>query len=390
PLNSILLQEVPPYSLDSLNPACSICLPYSLNKYPIELFLEMKIFDEKQVEREVEGYKIQWENQIDNDSQKQIELTKQVAQQINKQVGFEDRLVLEISLSMLILYEFKDADDLPTLSKAQLNWPIPVSQRRIGLKVDEQNRAVIYNPKSHTVEWGGVHFEYLGFNKKTKKSRFELPLVKLEVTEPGEFFLAKHLDGKFYIDFPFLLSGIQTQVKNVFYDVAPSIIKKSVLVIEFVSFIEKLFERKIFSPYQHLQFPNVLLTEMRVADIVILLKDMYFFVINDPIPTEPEELDQEIGLPNKLTRYRQFLIEATKQDSGGMLKLWILVEGLPSGTTREKEIPGKEKFITDFPTGSTTIYIRGQLEGDSKRVVNVINEIHKKLKERFRHVSSLE
>lgn len=389
PLSSVLLQHSPSYSSNESNPICSICFPYLPTQDPFELFLEIKIFDEK----EVEDHKKQYvESQYMDDPHKQIELTKQVAQQISKQVGFEDRLVIEINLSMLLPYKLKEEDALPNLSGAKVVWPISVSQRRIKLKIDEHKRAIIYNPQLRTVEWGGVRFEYLGFDSITQQSRFELPLIKLEVMEPGEFFLAKRLEGELSIDFPFLLSGVEAKIQGNLHKASPKVTNKSKVVIKFTSLVEKLFERKVFSPYQHLQFPNVLLTEMRVADIVILLKDMYFSVTNDPIPMRHEEYDndREIDLPSRLTKYRQFLIEATKQDSGGELKLWILVEGLPSGTTREKEIPGREKFITNLPTGSTTIYIRGQLAGDSKRVVNVINEIHKKLKERFRHVSTLE
>ena len=112
---------------------------------------------------------------------------------------------------------------------------------------------------------------------------------------------------------------------------------------------------------------------MRVEDIKTLFEDQGF-----------KHKTLEL---NPMTRY---LIEGRRQEGAGELVLWMLVEGTRSQTTRQKEIPGGETFTTRLETGNMVIHLRGQLQGDSGRLVGVMNEIQTLLKERFRHVSTIE
>jgi hypothetical protein len=147
--------------------------------------------------------------------------------------------------------------------------------------------------------------------------------------------------------------------------------------------LDECFAQKKFSPEQHLQFPDVVLNDLRLADIIMLLRDKKF---------EPTDKTGKWVLADDIdeaTKLQQYVIQARRNEGTRELMLWLFIQGIEAGTRRERRIVGWEKYTTDLPAGSIVIHIRGRLEGDSKRVVQVINEIQMQLKQQFRHVSAV-
>lgn len=191
----------------------------------------------------------------------------------------------------------------------------------------------------------------------------------------------------------------------------PDFSEKSEIKVDFKAHIQELFLDRYFSPYQWVCFSDLILSERRVVDVVNLLNDLHFRCYRYKVVQSERETDAANG---EKVSYRQangrlssstpsnekiasesekkiqnHLIYAEREEGAGKLRLWLLLEGQSAKTTREKTITGDHTFKTDYFSGTTTIYIRGQLRGDSDRVVQVISEIHAKLKERFHHVSTI-
>ena len=230
------------------------------------------------------------------------------------------------------------------------------------------------------LQWGNIHFEPVEIIQGKNVLCYRTPFIELRIDEPGELYKQFELNGKVLVEIPCLLSGLQAGYFDVSGKYYPEIKieLKSLVSIEMNLLIIDSFEQRHFSPQQQLQFPELILDELRLADIVMLLKDERFTIHSNP-------LNNETIVPKG-----KHLITASRPEGADRLTLWIVVDGTPSNTTREREIPGGEVFTTDLETGNTTIYIRGQLARDGQRVVKVINQIHNRLKERFRHVRVIE
>lgn len=301
-------------------------------------------------------------------------ISSTIMQQVSEQVGFERDLILEFELLLELPYSYKFLckDIHPKLTQMGITWPVATSHRLVRLKLEGIEHPFVYNPDKSVVEWANIQFSLKEYQEGKETCLYTTPTIQLYVNEPGELYQWPQLYGDVEVEIPCLLSGLQAGYFDVLgvYQADTTIEQKTVINANLILNVEECFEQRLFSPQQHLQFPEVILEPVRRSDITMLLKDERFtcLVLKTPNPEQA------------------YLIKATRPEGAGELTLWILVEGIPSQTTRERHIPGGESFTTNLKTGNTIVYMRGQLRGDSKRVVHVMNEIHEKLKDRFRHV----
>ena len=365
---------------------CNMVLSYTPEQLEINpLSVILKIYDETEIEEQKEVSE-EKENYIQRQPT-QSGRDKRVAEQISEQIGFERSLVFEFSLELKLLKHIEPVDKKPPiLRRIVLEWPVNTSRQLVELSLDPElsgrKPTIIYDPKHKVIEWSDVPFERDNTSSSENVYTFRTPRMFLSVKEPGELYQVRELSGSVRIEIPYLYSGMRLSYLDASgeYDGDMSVEYYTVLTSHLKLDVSTCFDRKVYSPYQYLQFPNVILNEMRRADVIALLKDQLFTCLSK----KPSDLLGEIESG------KQYLIEATRPEGAGTLTLWILLQGTPSNTKREKKIPGEETFTTSLDTGNTDVYIRGQLQGDSMRVVAVINEIHERLKERFRHVSVLD
>jgi hypothetical protein len=303
-----------------------------------------------------------------------------IAQEVAQQVPFSRSLIFAFDLELALPGRVGRAQDNqpPLLTYMALEWPVATSHRSVHLAVGEEERPLAYNPERGVIEWGDVSFKSFGKAEGTDLYAYRTPTITLFVDQPGELYRRERLSGQVRVEMPRLLSALKVQhfdamgqEKGVQQEYC------SVLTADVVLYLEDCFERKVLSPYQHLQFEGVILDEMRVADIVTLLEDQGF------TPRYRELAAQRSGM-------KRYLVQGIRPEGPGKLTLWMLVEGTHSQTTRRKQIPGGQTFTTQLETGNVVIYMRGQLRGDSARLVGMMNEIQALLKERFRHVSTIE
>lgn len=312
-------------------------------------------------------------------------LVKQVVDSVAQQVGFKRSLIFSFDLVLALPNAIGYANDKepPTLKRMAIEWPVETSHRLVHLILKENqkdnNVPVVYDPERSVIEWGDLTFRSpQSKSEGTNLFLYRTPPMMLVVEQPGELYQQEFLNGQIEVSIPRLFSclgidyfGAAGHKRHIQTDA------ETILSAEISISLEDCFERKTFSPYQHLQFEGVILNEMRVNDIKTLLEDQGF----EPASKQLKSGEQGI---------QHYLIAGDKTKELETLRLWMLVEGTRSRTTRRKQIPGGQTFTTEVDTGHMTIYMRGELRGNSTNLIRSMNEVQKLLKERFQHVSTID
>lgn len=414
--------------------------PDKLKGSPIKL--EIEVYDEKVITDSQEVNKL---------STMHAETKKMTAQLVNElyvQQGFESSLIFVFKLTLKLKKAQQIGDDETIwLDNFSLNWPYSTSLRQLRLAYitnpqDKQKparqKSLLFNPEKPSISWGRLPLQ---MEAKEEEDEGEEIIYKsqqmwLMVEEPAEFFDTNFLEGSFKVTMPMLLSGMHLEkskwaeglttrlgVRRSNAEWEPDISQKSDITVGFKANILELFQQRKYSPFQMIYFPDLVLNDRRIADILNLLNDLHFRFLNysDKLPQLSVELNGENGAngaanghalngnsangnPQNGHHYythngaaqngveetvKKHLIYAEREEGAGKLQLWFVLEGESAKSTREKSILGDHTFKTDYFSGNTSVYIRGQLSGDSDRVIDVISDIHTKLKERFRHVSTV-
>lgn len=348
--------------------ACRIVCDYTPEQpevFPISL--EATILDEETIQEPSVDIK---ETQASPES---------VALEVAQQVPFKRSLIFAFDLALMLPDRVRLPEkSRPKLAYMALEWPVAISYRSVRLA--EPEHPLAYNPEEGVIEWSGIPFQFQGKREGTDLSIYRTPPMILEVDQPGELYRRDRLKGQVRVEIPFPLSALKVRYFNAqgwegrkFQEE-----QRTILTQEITLYLEDCFKRRMLSPYQHLQFEGVILDEMRMADIVTLLADRGF------VSFPPKEL------PSQGPGMKRYLVHGSRPEGPEKLMIWILVEGTRSETVRRKQIPGGQTFTTRLETGNMVIYMRGQLRGDSARLLGVMNEIQALLKERFRHVSTIE
>lgn len=310
------------------------------------------------------------------------ELRKQA--DIKRSLIMKFRVILSLPKHMGELYP----RDLPQISSMRLKWPIATPHRLAKLRVGSTlYPPIIYNPEREFIEWNNVPLKFAEGNARYLDI-YHTDEISLEIGEPTEIYEKLEMCGNVSLELNGLLSGLD--LDHLTYEDQSHgntlITRRTVLRNEFVLDLEEGLKDKYYSPRQHLHFPGVVLNEMRIADVIMLLEDKGFEikVKDEPSPRKPEEHE------NRNNKDKIYIIKAKRSEGARDIEISILIQGMSAETTREREVVGQAKYTTALPVGATSIYIQGKLQGDSKRIVNVINEIQKQLKEQFRHVGTAE
>ena len=117
----------------------------------------------------------------------------------------------------------------------------------------------------------------------------------------------------------------------------------------------------------------------RMNDISTFLKDLGFQVT----PYDPPLLDEA-------KRHRIYVMAGWEREGSDEMVIGILADGRFTQTERETIIPGGKTFKTNVDSGNMTLDMRAEMSGNVKKLTETLNTIHTSLKERFRHVSTLE
>ncbi|MEZ4864807.1 MAG: hypothetical protein R3C14_26075 [Caldilineaceae bacterium] len=266
-------------------------------------------------------------------------------------------------------------ENIPRIARLALQWPIEISHRAAILHVEGKTKYRIYDPEKGAVEWHDIGFiSPLSISPGTELYDYVTPTVRLDVIQPGELYHKEHVEGEIEVKIPCALSGVEINYFNTFGKKQPEVLEyQTTLLIKFKLFLKSSFDQKRYIPNQQLEFEGVVLNELRVIDINNVLMDIGFK-----------------SKAIKIVKNEFYFITGEKGDSPEQIKLWIIVKGKLTQTTRERTIPGEHTFKTILETGHMTLNMYGRIKGNPKSLLESMNLIHNRLKEQFYHISTID
>lgn len=316
---------------------------------------------------------------VDEDSQADESDRKELVKELRKQADIKRSLIIKFRVKVTLPTQRPLVQEGNTLFiKLVLQWPLATPHRLAKFSSGITPYPFTYNPENGTIECNNIPLRQ---RENQDLLTYATDLISLEVSEPIELYEMLKLQGSVSLEWDGLMSGLSLNYLAPADKEAGSIAIKQCTIVknEFLMNLQEGLENKHYLPRQHLHFPGVVLNEMRVADIIMLLEDKGFEIEKLQEPDSQESVEKQ-----------PYIIKAKRAEGAREVKILILIQGTSAQTSRERGVKGQAKFTTSLPVGDTSIYIQGRLPGDSKRIVNLINEIQKQLKEQFRHVGTAE
>ena len=345
----------------------------------IPLGIEVEITDEESLNPLFEALSanqpVEWE-----------QMRTQLAQQIN----FRPSLGLHLRV-LLSLPAKAPAGIVARVARVALEWPTLTSFRSYSLRIaGEPAQPVLrYNPAKTCIEWENVQLHPRGDASPTpappgaaangappaRPRRFQSRPMHLSIHHPGEFYEREILKGTVEVEIKGMtLSDIEMRV----FDgagarvdekrCAHEQITRIIMGIELV--LDDAFAERVFFPYQHHVFPEIIPDQMRLADIRTTLLDYGFHITAErAIPGSAEAL--------------RHIIQAERAERQHTMKLLVLVEGQHYQVERQTELAGGQVYTSIVDSGEIKIDLLGSLAGDTRQLVRCMNDIQAALYERF-------
>jgi hypothetical protein len=296
-----------------------------------------------------------------------------VALKLTQQVSFRPYLLLRMGVSVNIPRRRTPKDLKPQIKQVAIKWPTITSFSALNLRVDDDEVVVRYNPLTKSLEWSEIEMTAAEDPDDSDIRTYESPEMFLSIRQPGELlYNPENLDATVEVEIPgYLLSGVQARLYSAVGTLLPDMqAELTTHVTSEVQFtLDDAFERRILSPYQDLYFDEVILDDMRVADITIALRDQGFEVRN-------------LGKTSAGTQEGHFLL-ARRLEGPNQMELWLFVAGRHYTTERHNLMPGGHTYKSTFESGDIRLFIRGELRRDRGELIHEMNALQQALRERF-------
>jgi hypothetical protein len=282
----------------------------------------------------------------------------------------------------------------PKVTKMTIRWPVITSLRTVSLQVGDkphqpddpgaeiryERRPVRYNPVTRCLEWEAVRmFKKSGAHHDVVY--FETPPMLLTIQQPGDLYREDSLTAHAEIKVPgYLMSGLTARLKE--YDEAgprPSLSTR--VAVTATLKLDDAFKTRLFSPYQHLFFDEIIPDEMRITDIRTALRDLGFEEF------EPWKVRHDGQESHEGHSTVSWLLAAQRREGPHRMVLWISVEGRRFETEREQTaLGGGRKHKRTMESGDISIFIWGTLPGDHDKLNRQMNALQATLRERYERV----
>ena len=249
-------------------------------------------------------------------------------------------------------------------------------------EIDEEKKHIkvillqegVYKPNKKGIVWSKVPCTKCESNDKDERT-YSWELYVITSNYPHEFYhlleaekIKLHGEIEFNIT-DCLYSGSYVDKHKKFM---PELKQESKIVCDLEMDVNELFRSKMYYPFQYFYFENLVFDDLRKADIVALLKEQGFWIL----------ADRKDGKRDKIV--------AQSYKNLRMIHLLFDIEGEDYQTRRKKKIPGHEVYTTLLPAGYTKIFTQGHVKEDFYIVVGELAKLHGELKERFKHVNTVE
>jgi hypothetical protein len=351
---------------------------------PLPVHIEVRVSDEDGLLRQQLALH-QAEAREDLDVEHIKQLKRELAEAMGQKAEFMPSLQIEFDVQLEVAAPIGIIDDPapPLLAQLWLEWPAMASYRRVTLYAENPNgdmepHPIAYEPITGRLQWGGLRFFPPRDVAPNRLYTYQAPRMELRVRGPAELLETSTLKGELTVELPALVSGLSFQYYDALGEHRPAPLKaKSVLQTALTIDVADCFERRYFSPYHYVQFPGLVLDQMKLGDIVALLESMQFIVEGEPF-----DIMETNAHPNGAVNYG-YLVTAVRAEGASRLYLWLRAGGQSLHTERQREGTNGDSHRTLRGSGDLTIALRSELDGSSRAAAQVLNKLHERLKQRF-------
>jgi hypothetical protein len=351
---------------------------------PLPVHIEVRVSDEDGLLRQQLAVQ-EAEAAEDKDLKRINQLKRDLAEAMGQKAEFTPSLQIEFDVQLEVAAPIGVIDDPapPLLQLLWLEWPGIVSYRRVTLFAENQRgdmepHPIAYDPVTGRLQWGDLRFFPPRDMAPNRLYTYQAPRMELRVRGPAELLETTTLVGGLTVELPPLMSGLSFQYYDALGEHRQVPLKaKSVLQTALTIDVADCFDRRYFSPYHYVQFPGLMLDQMKLGDIVALLESMQFIIAGEPF-----EIEDSNAHPNGAVNYG-YLVTAMRAEGASRLYLWLRAGGQSLHTERQRDGTNGDSHRTLRGSGDLTIALRSELDGSSRAAAQVLNKLHERLKQRF-------
>lgn len=315
----------------------------------------------------------------------------EVIKKLRQEASFTSELLLSIVVRLSLPVKMGYPELAPMVKRMSVDWPTITSLRTTRLYVTEQpadgedpgfrQMPVRYNPVRRRLEWEKIPVFPLRESKDDGDAgvcSYASETMVLNIGHPGELFKEEKLEVKAAIEIPgYLLSGLEARLfdatGNKQRNLQPKLATRFRIAAEL--YPADVFAGRQFSPHQQFVFDDIIPDEMRVIDIVTVLRNSRFEVY-EQWPDPQNKSNPETP---------RWLLMARRSQGPDDLDLLVAVEGKRDVMDREQIMAdGRVKLSGNKESGQLRISVLGMLPRDHRELTREMNALQQALRERFR------
>jgi hypothetical protein len=314
----------------------------------------------------------------------------EVIERLRREASFSSELLLSIVVRITLPVKDRHRRLDATVKRMSVGWPTITSLRTTRLYLlDRPERwqdgkppqvPVRYNPVRRRLEWEDIRVDIPSESGGDADAGVRIghsAKMVLHIGHPGELFQAPKLEVNAEVEVRgCLLSGMEARLLDSTGDKQgrqPELATR--LRIRTDLYPDDVFKRRTFSPYQQFVFDDIIPDEMRVTDIVTVLRNSRFDVYMQW--SDPENKNN--------SKNPKWLLMAERSQGPDTLDLLVAVEGKRDVIDREQIMADSMvKLSGNKESGQLRISVLGMLPRDHKELTREMNALQQALRDRFR------
>jgi hypothetical protein len=354
--------------------------------YPIEL--DIDLFDPDSLSEDL--YKVEVLTKLGETK------PSEVIEKLRQEASFSSELLLAVVVRFSLPVKKNYPQFTPMIRHMSVGWPTITSLDTTRLHIRDHlsgwenpkvhQKPVRYNPDKQRLEWENIPAYEFGKQDDGKGSGvrfYRTEVMVLSIGHPGELFKEENLTVKADAEIPeYLLSGLDARLFDATGDKVdaiggrrgnqPELITK--LDIRTELYPADIFAGRTFSPYQQFFFDDIVPDEMRITDIVTVLRNSRFTV--EERWSDPENKSG--------SETRRWLLTARRSQGPDNFDLLVAIEGTRSRMDREQLMAGSMvKISGGKESGQLKISVLGMLPRNHQELTREMNALQQALRDRF-------